>query len=468
MENLSLRFRVFLFFCLVAFGGIAGVIVALWMGYRQLGDPSVISPLVTVGVVAAFGILALSTFVWRLFDEHVSKPIESLAAHFRVLANSGASSGIDASTARYLGDLAPAVLEINKKLDAAEQSVAETVAERTERLERQRSQFLRILSDLPVAVILCTQDHQIALYDGQAADLMEREAPARLNASVFDYLDETSIREALAALDDSEASRRPITLKGPSGAAYSGHVRQFEGGNGYTLMLEPLDPNASRPLVYDLDLLDKSRSDDLDATALRDLTFVVFDSETTGLDPSKDHVVQIGAIRVVNGKIVRSETFETLVDPGQPIPPGSTKVHGIDDAMVSGAPSFPEARAAFHGFCRETVLLAHNAPFDMAFLLRDTTAAEVFDHPVLDTVHLSAIVFGGSAEHTLDAICDRLRITIPQELRHTALGDAIATAEVFVALIPILEARGLTTFGAVRAEMKKHNRILKMHEAPRA
>ena len=105
--------------------------------------------------------------------------------------------------------------------------------------------------------------------------------------------------------------------------------------------------------------------------------------------------------------------------------------------------------------------MAHNAPFDMAFLRRETRGTGIsFDNPVLDTVHLSAVVFGGSAEHTLDALCARLNVTIPKEVRHTALGDAMATAEALVAMIPILEARGLRTFQEVRAEAKKHERIL--------
>jgi len=465
MSNLSLRFRIFLFFCLIAFGGVAVILVALWLGFRQLGDPAALSPFMTAGIVSGFGLLALATFVWRCFDENVSKPIEALAAQFRVRADADIDAAIDAKTAKYLGDLAPAALAINDKLGQASKATAETVAQKTARLERQRAQLLRILSDIPIAVIVATQEHQIVLYDGQAAHLMEGEAPVRLNSSVFDYLEEKTIRKVLTRMEKDETSRRAITLKGKSGADYVGHIRVFGGGTGYTLMLEPLDPDAARPLVYDFDLLDKAHSTDLDQTHLRDLTFCIFDSETTGLDPEKDEVIQLGAVRVVNGKVIRTEQFEILVNPGRPIPPSSTKVHQIDDAMVADAPPFAEAYVGFHAFSRGAVMVAHNAPFDMAFLHRHTDASgRAFDNPVLDTVHLSATVFGGSAEHTLDAICDRLDITIPSELRHTALGDAMATAEVFVAMLPILEARNLRSFGEVRAEMQKHSRILKVQD----
>ena len=156
MKDLRLRLRVFLFFCLIGGGGVAVVIAALFMGYRQLGAPEALSSFITAGIVASFGTLALSTFVWRLFDENISKPIEVMAAQFRVRAESGINTTIDESTGRYLGDLAPAACAINEKLGQASRATAETVAEKTARLERQRAQLLRILSDIPVAVIVAT------------------------------------------------------------------------------------------------------------------------------------------------------------------------------------------------------------------------------------------------------------------------------------------------------------------------
>ena len=106
--------------------------------------------------------------------------------------------------------------------------------------------------------------------------------------------------------------------------------------------------------------------------------------------------------------------------------------------------------------------MAHNAPFDLAFLHRFATQMNVdWNHPVLDTVLLSAVVFGTTEQHSLDALCDRLSINIPAELRHTALGDAQATAEALVKLIPLLEGKGLVTFGDVVGETKKHGRLLR-------
>ena len=463
MARLNLRLRVFLFFCLMALGSVLISCLAAYMGYRQLGLAEAMSAFITVILVSGFGSLGLILMVWLLFDENVSKSIEALAASLRVRTEGDIDKRIEANIAKYLGDLAPAAAAMHQRLAREGRDKAAEVERRTERLEAQRAQLLAILSDIPIAVIVASADHQIVLYDGQAADVMEQECPARLNGSVFDYLDEGSVTGQLEQMRASGRTHSEIAVKGRSGQQYAGHIRIFGGDSGYTLMLEPLTPEAARPLVYDFDLLDKSPADDLARTPVRDLCFVVFDSETTGLNPAKDEVVQLGAVRVVNGKIIDGEVFDTLVNPGTPIPSSSTEVHRITDALVADAPPFETVCLDFDRFAKDAVLIAHNAPFDMAFLRRQgKTSGIAFEHPVLDTVHLSAIVFGGSEEHTLDALCQRLNISIPSAVRHSALGDALATAKALVGMMPILEARGFRTFGEVRDEVLKHQRILKV------
>lgn len=221
-------------------------------------------------------------------------------------------------------------------------------------------------------------------------------------------------------------------------------------------------PPVPRAVVYDFDLLSKARAEQVAEARLSDLTYVVFDTETTGLAPETDEIVQIAAVRVVNGRIVAGEVFDTLVDPGRTIPPGSTEVHGITDAMVAGAPGIAEVGARFHRFAEGAVLIAHNAPFDMAFLRRHEAAIGArFGNPILDTVLLSAVVFGQHETHTLDALTHRLGIGIAEEARHTAIGDTMATAEAFLKLVAMLEGRGLLTFGAVLDEVRRHGRLLK-------
>ena len=466
MRHLSLRLRVFLFFCLIASGSVAAVCLGAILGYRQLADPQAFSAFATVVIISGFGSVGLTLLIWLLFDENVSKSIEALAASLRVRTEGGIDKKIEQNIAKYLGDLAPAASAMHQRLARESQAKADDVARRTARLEAQRAQLLSILSDIPVAIIVARPDHQIVLYDGQAAELMEQECPARLNGSVGDYLDSAAINTQLEEMRHTGETRREIAVEGHSGQQYSGHLRLFDGDAGYTLMLEPLQPDAARPLVYDFDLLEVPPSNKLADTPLRDLIFVVFDSETTGLNPAKDAVVQLGAVRIVNGKIVAGEVFDTFVNPGVPIPASSTEVHRISDEMVRDAPEFDSVCTTFHSFSKEAVLIAHNAPFDMAFLHRQGKKTGIgFNHPVLDTVHLSAVVFGGSEEHTLDALCQRMDIDIPLEVRHSALGDALATAKAFVGMMPILEARGFVTFGQLHDEVLKHQRILKVEGA---
>ena len=188
-----------------------------------------------------------------------------------------------------------------------------------------------------------------------------------------------------------------------------------------------------------------------------------FDSETTGLLPEKgDEVVQIAAVRIVNGRRLKSEVFDMLVNPRRNIPAVATGVHGITNAMVADAPEIEEAARRFHAFAQGAVLIAHNAPFDMQFLRRvETKIGLKFDHPVLDTVLLSAVLYGQHEVHTLDALTHRLGITIPEEARHTAIGDAVATADAFLKLLPMLQGRGLNRFEDVLIEVRRHGRLLK-------
>ncbi|MGC1496396.1 MAG: 3'-5' exonuclease [Sulfitobacter sp.] len=461
MKHLGLRIRILLFFCLVALGSLAITIGALWMGYRQLGAPEALSAFVTTGLISGFGITALVVFIWLLFDDHVSKPIEAIAASLRVRAHVDVSTSIDVTRAKYLGDLAPAASAMGTILQDVMRSRSEMNAKELTEVTAQRDRLVQILSDIPVATFMATADHQIVLYDGQAAALMERVGAARLKTSLFDYFYDASILNALSQMESTQSDHMTITTVSHCDRVYSGTIRTFEPNAGYTLMLEPLEASAARPLIYDFDLLNSARVDSLADTPLRDLVYVVFDSETTGLDPVTDEVVQLGAVRVVNGKIVAGETFETLVNPGITIPKRSTDVHHISNAMVADAPGFGEVCVQFHAFAADAIFVAHNAAFDMAFLHKQAPKIGLrFDHPVMDTVLMSAAIFGGSAVHTLDAICDRLGITIPQEQRHTAMGDAVATACALTAMIAIFEARGIQTHGALQNEMIKHQRIL--------
>jgi DNA polymerase III subunit epsilon len=206
-----------------------------------------------------------------------------------------------------------------------------------------------------------------------------------------------------------------------------------------------------RPEYYDFDLFRTSeQSRELADRKLADLSYTVFDTETTGLDPSKgDEIIQIGATRIVNGKLRRQECFEQLVDPQRTIPAASIPLHGIEPAMVAGQPTIDAVLPAFHAFAHDTVLVGHNAAFDMRFFeLKEERTGVRFDQPVLDTLLLSALVHPQQESHQLEAIAERFDVAVLG--RHTALGDAMVTAEVFLKLLPLLAEQGIHTLGQAR------------------
>ena len=214
--------------------------------------------------------------------------------------------------------------------------------------------------------------------------------------------------------------------------------------------------SVSRPEFFDFDLFDASGADHaLDDCPLSRLAYTVFDTETTGLRPSEgDEIIQIGAVRVIGGKLLRAEAFEQLVDPGRMIPSETIPIHGITQEMVRGQPRITQVLPAFHAYAHETILVAHNAAFDMKFLqLQERATGCKFGQPVLDTLMLSAVIHPHQTSHRLEAIAERMNILI--QGRHTALGDAMVTAEVFVRMIPLLAEMGIHTLRQAREAAQK-------------
>ena len=244
---------------------------------------------------------------------------------------------------------------------------------------------------------------------------------------------------------------------------------------GYALLRLPLpaskrqwqSPTNSqeRPEFYDFSLSrDLAELGELVERPLASLDYVVFDTETTGLEPSKgDEIVQIAGVRIVNRRLLHGECFDRLVNPGRPIPKSSIRFHGITDEQVRDEPAVGTVLADFQEFVggSDTVLVAHNAAFDMKFLkLKETSTDVRLANPVLDTLLLSAFLHDYAQDHNLDAIAERLGIAVQD--RHNALADAMVTAEVFVKLLELLQAQGVETLGQALGAEEKMVELRKM------
>jgi len=200
-----------------------------------------------------------------------------------------------------------------------------------------------------------------------------------------------------------------------------------------------------RPVSYEFDLFKRENLQELGDVPLDKLIYVVFDTETTGLHPSEgDEIIQLGAIRVVNGQMLYHEAIDQLIDPLRPVPKTSVEIHGIQPELLPGQPTIDRVLPHFHKFAENSVLVAHNAAFDMRFLqLKEESTGIRFDNPVLDTLLLSSIIHPNQDNHSLEGLAERLNVTIVG--RHTALGDAIVTAEVLLKMLPLLKANGIAT-----------------------
>lgn len=187
------------------------------------------------------------------------------------------------------------------------------------------------------------------------------------------------------------------------------------------------------------------------------LDAVVLDTETTGLDPTRARIVQIGAVAIREGRMVADERFDRLIDPGTPIPPASTAIHGIDDVAVAGKGGFPAAFDDFETFRRGRLVIGHNLGFDLAVLKRECRlAGRTFaPPPSLDTRLLGEVCFPSLPDQTLEVLSERLGLALDRSQRHDAVADAIAAGALFVALVPPLKDRGIRTVGEADEACRK-------------
>ncbi|MCL4767514.1 MAG: CBS domain-containing protein [Hyphomicrobiaceae bacterium] len=189
-------------------------------------------------------------------------------------------------------------------------------------------------------------------------------------------------------------------------------------------------------------------------TPLVALSAVVLDFETTGLDARSARAVQIGAVHIADGRIAGDAKLDRLIDPGIPIPPETTAIHGITDAAVKGAPCFAELLPEIEAFVGDAIVIGHTIGYDLSVMKREYELANrVWRQPrALNVPTLARLAAPTLAHHSIDHLCNWLNV--PKTGRHTALGDAETTARLFLALIPLLRERGIRTLA--EAESASH------------
>lgn len=220
-----------------------------------------------------------------------------------------------------------------------------------------------------------------------------------------------------------------------------GVVQSFPDANHY---IESLDKDDPFKVIYGVE---GYLVDDLTDVAVNEKgqslngAYVVFVLETTGFSPVKDKIIEIGAVKVEQGKI--TDKFSTFVNPKVPIPFQITQLTGITDEMVLEAPDIGAVLPEFLAFVGDAALVAHNASFDVGFIEQNCRYQDIMpDFTYVDTVAMARILLPTLSKYKLNVVANALHISL--ENHHRAVDDAGATAEIFVRFIEMLRERGIT------------------------
>ncbi len=377
-----------------------------------------------------------------------------LAHHFDTLHQAEAAiAGIPAG-----GDPPPAMTEASQEIARLYATAEALLAPGGSTGARSDGRLSAIVGALPGAIVAITDAGLVSLVNGPARALFGTDAVA-VGTSLFDALHRTPIAAARA---DARARGLPVEamLETVDGRRLSARVADLGDQGGAVLVFASPDAVAAARLDHALDLHDGAAVGPAGPdTPLASLPAVVLDTETTGLDPTRDRVVSIGAVRLVGGRTLRAATFDRLVRPDMPIPARSSAIHGIDDAMVADAPPVADVLPALGAFVEGSVAIGHNIGFDLAIV-----AAEAARHgiawsapPSLCTMLLTAALDPSRTALDLSDVAAAHGVAVVG--RHTALGDALVNAALYGALLPRLAAHGVTTLGEAVAFAQRAKRV---------
>jgi DNA polymerase-3 subunit epsilon len=470
---------------------VAGLAVVLLHWHGVLQEPPA---LLAVGVLGLAVMMLCLGVVAHELGRSLVRTIQELRHGAELMATVNPEHRLDVRTGDELQALAAEINRLAEHLRTARQGLDERVAGATRELEAERGLLSAILGELAEGVVVANRDGRVTLANRAAGKLLH-DSGAVLGRDLFELVDREVLVRHLAALRLEENGVERFTLRTTGGAVLQAAMTALSScGNGTTSMIltlrEPTHgrreagpgpggrpterageaanqlhgvglhsgtgagvPGPTRSELYDFSLFDEMEPGLALAERERlldGLAFVVFDTETTGLRPEAgDRVISIAGVRVRDGRVMRRDIFDALIDPGRAIPPESVKFHGITDSMVAGAPVMEVVLPVFLRFVGGAVLVGHEASFDLRFLEPEARRLDLSSltrgRPILDTRLLSRALHGPGADHSLEAIA--LRLGVEVRGRHSALGDALTTAEIFVRLIALLKKRGVRTLG---------------------
>lgn len=306
--------------------------------------------------------------------------------------------------------------------------------------------MVAVLGSLASGVVVMTEQGQVSLVNNAARELLGAER-VRVGTSLFAALSRESV---LAAVGRAEKAGRPVEalIERLDDVSLQGRVTALPEGEGAVFLFPPIELDRHRPGVeFDLELHDVPPAPTAPtlAMSLDELPAVIMDTETTGLDVLTDRVISIGAVCAHGSRLFKSRMMDDLVDPGLPIPPASTVIHGITDDMVAEARQFPEVWADFQRLARHRVVVGHNVPFDLTILREECRRHERpwEDFVFIDTMRLASLLNPTLGKYDLENLAQIYQIDLHG--RHTALGDALVTAELFCRLVSRLQMQGIST-----------------------
>ncbi|MDX1610406.1 MAG: exonuclease domain-containing protein [Halofilum sp. (in: g-proteobacteria)] len=377
-----------------------------------------------------------------------------------------------------LGSAPPRPPQASREMVRLHAALADFIEHRRERALETDRRLARILTALGDAIVVITANGQVGLFNREAQQLLGREQLA-VGTSIFAALEQ---RVVTRALESARTARGPVAaeLRAHDGRALPAHVTSLADGGAVISIAH--EQAAEEPgCEHNLLLLDTppAKPPVTTETPLSELPVVALDTETTGLDLNRDDIVAVGAVRVHGARVFPGINVDRLVNPARAVPPEATAIHGIDDRMLLSAPRFEEVWPELRELLDGCVLVGHSIGFDLAHLQRalhdvepDWTPPHCLDTMLLSTALdlESGTVSSGRLE--LEALAARYGIEVHG--RHTALGDALATAELYVHLLPLLNDIGVQTLGDAtelqdtRRSLLMQQRQLGWHDAPEA